>query len=118
MVCYIADRSHAQKARRAMKRVLYILPAMLLAVACGSDGESCEIGVENWSTANSGGLCQVNFFGTTEYAVYCSGNSDTGYDCACGAAVDNPETFQSINFCELEPKERACTAIAMCNFPL
>jgi hypothetical protein len=84
--------------------------------ACGSSGASCDL-PEQWSTANSGGLCQANIFGDTEYAVYCARNADGDYDCACGAAADDPLEFISPDFCDLEDEERVCEAIARCNFP-
>ena len=98
-------------------KLLGLLLALSLA-ACGSgDGASCDLPAE-WSAASSGGLCQVNFFGETEYAVYCAENADGEYDCACGAAADDPPEFSSADFCDLEGEERACAAIEQCDFPL
>ena len=96
-----------------------LLPAIAvacLAIAGCSSGGSCVEG--NWSTANSGGLCQANIFGDTEYAVYCGTLADGTYDCACGAAVDNPLEFISTDFCDLEGEDRICEAVARCNFPV
>jgi len=105
----------------AMRRSLVIglVLAGLLAGSCGSDGPSCDL-PEQWSSAKSGdgSLCQVNIYtDTDEYAVYCGGATGS-WDCACGAAVDNPDEFASEDFCDLSPEERVCEAIARCNFPL
>lgn len=87
--------------------------------ACGgSNNDSCGLEFGSWSTANSGDRCQANFFGEKEYGVYCATNQDGSYDCTCGAASESPREFTSADFCDLEGKERACEAIAQCDFPL
>jgi hypothetical protein len=88
----------------------------LVGGGCGGGGGSCDL-PEQWSSARSGDLCQVNFFTDPEYAVYCGGTAGN-WDCACGPAADNPPEFNSEDFCDLEPEERACQAIARCGFPL
>lgn len=104
---------------KGMRVPLLLSLALLGAIALSgcSDGESC-ITPGQFSTADSGGLCQVNFFGDIDYAVYCSPNASGGFDCACGAAVDNPLEFTSPDFCDLGAEERACAAVDACNFPL
>ncbi|HUQ03790.1 MAG TPA: hypothetical protein VM261_14935 [Kofleriaceae bacterium] len=101
-----------------MSRLLVPCAALLaLAVsACGGDGGSCDL-PEQWSSARSGDLCQVNFFTTPEHAVYCGGSTGA-WNCACGPIADNPLEFTSEDFCDLEPEGRACQAIARCGFPL
>ncbi|MBL9014166.1 MAG: hypothetical protein JNL83_08315 [Myxococcales bacterium] len=83
---------------------------------CAGDGASCDL-PPMWSSARSGGLCQVNFFTNPEYAAYCGGSAGA-WDCACGPAASNPKQFTSTDFCDLEPEERACQAIEACGFPL
>jgi hypothetical protein len=90
---------------------------MLAALSCDSGG-SCDLPAGGWSTATSGGLCQANFFGDTEYAVYCAQNAAGDYACACGADVDNPLEFTSTDFCDIDGEERACLAIEVCGFEL
>jgi len=82
---------------------------------CGGGG-ACDL-PDQWSSAKSGGLCQVNFYTSPERAVYCGGSTGN-WDCACGPAVDNPPRFTSPDFCDLDDEERACQAIEACNFPL
>lgn len=103
-----------------MKQILLLAALLLCAgTACGdADGASCDLEAGRWSVASSGGLCQANFFGDVEYAVYCATTEDGQYDCACGAASEDPETFLSDDFCDLEGEARACEAIARCGFPL
>jgi hypothetical protein len=102
----------------AMRRVIMVCTVVvgLASTGCGGDGGSCDLPT-NWSSARSGGLCQVNFFTTPEHAVYCSGSSGA-WSCACGPIADNPLEFTSEDFCDLEPEGRACEAIARCGFPL
>ena len=90
--------------------------AIMLAAgsACGSG--SCGLEPGKWSTANSGGLCQANYFGSPERAVYCGEQSDGTYECACGAAADNPKMFVSDDFCDLKGEERLCEAVAQCGW--
>jgi len=88
----------------------------LVGTACGGDGAACDLPT-NWSSASSGGLCQVNFFTVPEYAVYCGGTSGN-WDCACGPAAENPMHFISEDLCDLESEARACQAIERCGFPL
>jgi hypothetical protein len=85
---------------------------------CGSDGASCDLPT-NWSSARSGdgSLCQVNFFTTPDYSVYCGGTTGA-WDCACGPIAQNPMEFTSEDFCDLEAEARACQAIERCGFPL
>jgi hypothetical protein len=101
-----------------MVRCMRVLVAALVGVigtGCGG-GASCDL-PSQWSVANSGGLCQVNFFTSPEHAVYCSGASGN-WDCACGPAAENPMTFTSADFCDLEGEERACQAVEECGFQL
>jgi hypothetical protein len=84
----------------------------------GNSGGECGLSAGTWSTATSGGLCQANFFGDTEYAVYCAQNAEGRYECACGPIVENPQEFTSTDFCDLEGEARACEAIKVCGFPI
>lgn len=96
-----------------------IVMGLLLGLAgggCAGDGAACDLPTQ-WSSAKSGGLCQVNFFTTPEHAVYCGGTTGN-WDCACGPAVDNPKHFVSADFCDLDEEARACQAIEQCGFPL
>lgn len=86
-------------------------------VACSSSDSSdsspkgfkCQV-----SSANSGGLCQVNFFcdGGDGPAAYC----DSTGKCACGPAAQNPKEFTSAGICDLEMNERATVANRECGF--
>ena len=98
-------------------RIAAIAIALLFATAagCGSGG-SCDLPT-NWSTANSGGLCQVDFFDPME-SVFCAENANGEYDCACGPIANNPLEFTSADFCDLEAEDRACAAIEACGFQL
>jgi hypothetical protein len=100
-----------------MKVFVFLLLCLGLTGSCGSDGE-CGLEPGTWSVANSGGLCQANIFGDTDYAVYCTSNVNGGFDCACGAASEAPLEFSSEDFCELDGEERVCAAIDACGFPL
>ena len=85
-------------------------------VGCGSDSEpSCQ-----YSTADSGGLCQINFFceDGVDRAVYCAGNASGAYECACGAVVDNPLEFVSDEFCDVEGEDRYRLAVEACGFAI
>jgi hypothetical protein len=95
------------------------LLVVILSAACGSGdgGSDCEL-PEEWSTAVSGGLCQVNFYTEPEQAVYCARNADDEFSCACGPAAEDPEEFVSADFCELDGEARACAAIEICGFSL
>jgi hypothetical protein len=96
-----------------MVRVVLVVALVgMVGAGCGG-GASCDL-PEQWSVANSGGLCQVNFF-NPEHAVYCSGASGS-WDCACGPAAENPMRFTSADFCDLEGEERACQAVEQCGF--
>ncbi len=103
---------------RALPSLLLLLLVVAGAGCGGEAGGSCGLEDGRWSVANAGGLCQANFFGDVEYAVYCSANADGEYDCACGAASEAPREFVSADFCDLEGEARACEAIARCDFPL
>lgn len=94
--------------------VILLVSLILAGAACDSGGD-CGLPT-NWSAATSGGLCQVNFFGETEEAVYCAENGAGGYECACGPISENPLEFTSADFCDLEGEERACKAIEVCGF--
>jgi hypothetical protein len=85
----------------------------------GGDDDSCTLPSGQWSSASSGdgSTCQVNFFTDPEYATYCGGTTGD-WHCACGPIVDNPQEFESEDFCDLEPEVRACQAIERCGFPL
>ncbi len=88
-------------------------------VSCDSGGGGeCGLPAGMWSTATSGGLCQANFFGDMEYAVFCGQNAEGSYDCACGPISENPLEFTSTDFCDLDGEERACKAIEICGFPI
>lgn len=99
-----------------VQRMLRVLMVALVVVGagCGSDAGSCDLPAQ-FSTANSGGLCQVNFFTTPEHAVFCGGTSGN-WECACGPAAENPMMFTSADFCDLEGEERACQALEQCGF--
>jgi len=103
-----------------MPRVLVRLAALLalgLGSGCGGDGgATCDLPMQ-WSTASSGGLCQVNFFTDPEHAVFCGGSTGN-WDCACGPASENPAEFTSADFCDLDDEARACQAIERCGFSL
>ena len=49
--------------------------------------------------------------------TYCGGSSGN-WSCACGPLSENPMEFVSPDFCDLEPEERVCQAIARCGFQL
>ena len=85
--------------------------------ACGGDdgAKSC-VGEATFSTAKTGGLCQVNIFSAPERAVYCAKNATGSYDCLCGAAVENPKMFISDDICDLEADARVCEAVSRCGF--
>ena len=79
-----------------------------------TDPGGCEIPCQ-FSTANSGGLCQANLFcDVNEPAVYCGEEADGTYTCDCGAAAENPPSFSSPDFCDLEAEARVCAAIEQC----
>jgi hypothetical protein len=99
-----------------MPRVLLVCAVLVGLVNVGCDGGSCDLPT-NWSSASSGGLCQVNFFTEPEHAVYCGGTTGN-WDCACGPIAENPVEFNSEDFCDLEPEARACQAIERCGFSL
>ena len=105
-----------------MKRTLLTMAtAALLAlggVSCGSDEGGCGLPDGMWSTAHTGQSCQVNIFGDTEYAAYCSENQNGGFNCACGAAAENPLEFTSEDLCDLDGQERICEAVAECGWQL
>jgi len=94
--------------------LVFVVSASLLA-GCSGGGESCA-GSAQWSTATSGGLCQVNIFTTPEQAVYCAEKADGTFDCACGPIADNPTMFTSADFCKLDGEERVCAAVEQCGF--
>lgn len=94
-----------------------LLSLSVAGISCDSGGD-CGLEAGKWSTATSGGLCQANFFGDTDYAVYCAENADGDYECACGAVSENPLEFTSNDFCDMDGEERACKAIELCGFPL
>jgi hypothetical protein len=94
--------------------------SLLFAVACSSDSNSesddppersCEV-----STAQSGDLCQVNFFcdGEEGPAAYCS---DDGA-CACGPAVENPKEVTIVGICAMDYLDAAHAVNARCGFGL
>ena len=77
----------------------------------GSCDVPCQI-----STAASGDSCQVNLFCTTdEPAAYCSTDAEGTTTCNCGAAVDNPPSFTSEGFCDLDMEAAACEAMTQCS---
>jgi hypothetical protein len=86
-------------------------------ISCGSDASSCDI-VDNWSTAKSGSLCQVNLYSTPEKAMYCGTLADGTYDCSCGpvSAMPPPKKFASADMCVLQDEARVCAAIAACGW--
>jgi hypothetical protein len=86
--------------------------------SCGTDDGSCDVGSQRWSTAKSGGLCQVNIFSTPEKAMYCAKNAMGTYSCACGpvSASPPPLEFISPDMCDLEADARLCAAISACSF--
>lgn len=92
-----------------------------LLIGCGGDASDdpvdtgeCDVPCQ-FSTSSSGGSCQLNLFCTTdEPAVYCSDEGDGTFTCNCGAAVDNPPSFTSTDFCDLEFEAAACEAMAQC----
>ncbi|MBW2731637.1 MAG: hypothetical protein JRH20_04545 [Deltaproteobacteria bacterium] len=104
--------------KKASLCVVVALAISILGFGCGSDGSECDLPPGNWSTANTGSMCQVNFFGEVDYAVYCADSPQGGYNCACGAVSENPPEFTSADLCDLEPEARACAAISACSFPL
>jgi hypothetical protein len=99
---------------------ILLFAAALVLTSCdgGSDtdvdDDGCDIPCQ-WSTATSGGLCQANLWcDNDEPAVYCGELGDGTFDCACGAAVDDPPEFISDDFCDLEDEARVCQAIEQC----
>ncbi|MBT8494471.1 MAG: hypothetical protein KJO07_15550 [Deltaproteobacteria bacterium] len=83
-------------------------------VGCSGDSEpSCQ-----YSTADSGGLCQIDFFceDGVDRAVYCATNASGAYECACGPAVDDPLEFVSDDFCDLAAEDRYARAVEACGF--
>ena len=67
------------------------------------------------SAAESGGLCQVNFFcdGGDGPAAYCI--ADDG-SCSCGPAASDPKKFTSAGICQASMDERAEIANRECGF--
>ena len=97
--------SSQHKLRKAtiqrMPHVVVMLAALLALVGsgCGGDAGTCDLPAQ-WSSASSGGLCQVNFFTEPEHAVFCGGTTGK-WDCACGPVAENPARFTSEDFCDL-----------------
>ena len=80
----------------------------------GSTTGACEIPCQ-YSTATSGGLCQANVYcDSGEFAVYCGEQEDGTFACDCGAAADDPPSFDSDDFCAVDGEERVCQAIERC----
>lgn len=95
--------------------------ALLFLVACGSEADepvdtgSCDVICQPSMASSSADSCQVNLFcTTTEPAVYCSDDGAGGWDCSCGAAVDNPPSFISPDLCDLDMDDAVCEALANC----
>ena len=108
--------------RAAEVRLRSMIWMMLALVACGGDKdgdggstESCNFPCQ-YSTANSGGLCQANAYcDDGDFAVYCGEEADGTYSCDCGAAAESPPSFSSDDFCDLEGEDRMCEALAKCS---
>lgn len=117
----------------ALAVALLTLASSASLTACGSGGGGGTGGGSGggggaslsctFSTAKSGGLCQVNFFCPDggEPAVYCGEESDGGTDCACGPASASPPHFNAPGFCTdvvSNADTRAREANTKCNFGL
>lgn len=89
--------------------------ATVSACGGGDEADSC-VGGNLYSTARSGGLCQVNVFSTPERAVYCAKNAAGRYECLCGPAAENPNRFVSDDICDLGAEARICEAVSRCGF--
>ena len=81
----------------------------------GDEG-TCDIPSScTFSTANTGGACQVNLYcANDEPAAYCFEEDDGTYTCDCGAAADDPPSFTSDDICDLEMEAAVCAAMAEC----
>src|SRR5439155_20385782 len=103
---------------------MMISVALGLVVACSAGSGNVDSGSTYtgpscpYSTAKSGGSCQANWFcDGGEVAAYCAGESDGGFDCACGPASARPRHFASADVCNQPADPQRLNTIAVgCGF--
>jgi len=103
---------------RATPLLLAAFALVLAACDTGTDTDDGDDGCDipcQWSTATSGGLCQVNLWcDNDEPAAYCGEIGGGSWNCACGPAVDDPPEFVSDDFCDIDDEARVCQALEQC----
>ena len=96
--------------------------SVMVMMSCGgdqgdddaTDPTGCDFPCQ-YSTANSGGLCQANAYCDVEFSVYCGEEEDGSYSCDCGPAAESPPSFSSDDFCDLDGEARLCEALERCS---